>query len=482
MGIDNIGQTPSVFSSFTVNRTAAIPYANSPLNQNKQKDLYLNQKNKAKHPVKLKKSTVLFSSVGAGAIIIGSAICLRMRNSRQMKEIVEDLQDRLNAAVVIVQSTENKAATLTKKTSDELSPFLRRPHLTSTALTVMPTALRKRPVSELLTAEENQFVEITSNFNDILDEIPENIEKFAARFATKKDELITGLNQIVSSGKKKIQELTQDLPEVTQKKKAKKMVEKFHSNLQKISQQLDSIIPEQAGNFDAKVGAHYGFVSELGEFMEEKISRLTSIISDTMGAIKGRANSPPQAFCDEVDEAFMDVIPSSLPQSILQSHFLRFTRNVKTENPQEFIKSVNLFTQEMSNKFSIKDIDIMIARLKLREESIPVDAEWYNMTRKKMQLVRSAIEKVLFNNLKNSGKKIDPESLSEDDIQTIITVLQEQSDKMGYGSIRKMMTPSSIFEKDYRNAEIIRSPIFKLYQKILPYIKDSGTYYEEILK
>ncbi len=483
MGVETINQKPNVFSSFTTGRTVQNLAAQNISSQPQKEDAFIKGKETTNKTKKQKIRNILIASLGVGIAIAGGFAVHRIKNPIYLLDLSKNLDDRIDTAVAVLEIAHKKALRLTKKASKEMEPFLERPHITSTSLTVAPKALQRVPVSKLLEAEENQFVEITGQFSRMMDEFPAQMQIYVDKCAERREKLIPEISAIIDSAKKQIQELTQDLPESAKEEKSQKVVSRFHSSMQHLYEKVDTIMLEKCYDFDIRVAGHYGFVTELGDFISDKNQRLSAIIEDTGKAIQNRINrNAPEVLAEGADDSFLDVIPASLPQSILQSHFLRFSRNVNTENPRDFITAIHAYTEEMNNRFSIKDIDIMIERLKLRENVNPNEKEWYNMTIKKMQMVRAAIDEVLFNNLKNAGKNIDPDNLSEDDMQTIIEILQKHSEKMGYKGLRQVMASPRFFENDAKSAEFMKSPIFKIYQKIIPHIKDGGLYFTSVLR
>lgn len=483
MGVETINQKSSVFSSFTKSRTVQTYAAQNIHAQPQKEDTFTKEKETIKKTKKQKIRNILIASFGTGIAIAGGYAVHRIRNPRYLLDLTKNLEDRIDTAAAVLEIAHKKALRLTKKASKEMEPLLERPHITSTSLTVAPKALQRVPVSKLLEAEENQFVEITGQFSRMMDEFPAQMQIFADKCAQRREKLIPEISAIMNSAKKQIQELTQDLPESAKEEKSQKVVSRFHSSIQHTYEEVDKIMPEKCYDFDLRVAGHYGFVTELGDFISDKNQRLSAIIQETGEAIQSRINkNAPEVLNEAEDDSFLDIIPASLPQSILQSHFLRFSRNVHADNPRDFMTEIKAYTEEMSNRFSIKDIDIMIERLKLRENVNPYEKEWYNMTIKKMQMVRSAIDEVLFSNLKNAGKNIDPDNLSEDDMQTIIEILQKHSEKMGYKGLRQVMASPRFFENDAKSEEFMKSPIFKIYQKIIPHIKDGGLYFTSVLR
>lgn len=458
-----------VDTSAGVNKPISVPNI-----KNTQPDSFEKSNNSNKQdPFKI---ILSFGALFIAGGVVAAGTKKLFSNPKYLKELSKELLGKEEAIDKVYYEAINKINDFTSNFQKNVGDLIKPNRVKSTDLYNPQEIKEAKTKEQLLKLEETYISGIEKNFAKEIDSMPEQIQNSYVQYSRYKNEFITKLDATIKDANIEIKNIAQVPPGKVAKQKAKDLVGTFNETANYRLLKLENLKTEKLKSVGDEIVAKSAFVNDLADFVDSKHNSINSVLEDVRLAIKNISPKINETKTGEIQESTLEIIPASLPKSILENSFFKLVQNTNLDDKQELIRNSAEFINEMSSKLSLKDIDTMISRLDLRAESVwnnSIESAYYKNTIEKMKKTREILEEVLSTTLKNSGKNIDIQALTTEKAQDVAFILQNHSEKMGYRSVSEMMNHFALDCTD----SIINKPIYNIYQKISPEIKDSGMFY-----
>jgi hypothetical protein len=428
------------------------------------------------------------SHLGLGLVIFAGALAVsfeafgafkgikHIMNPPPTKKVVELLEDKLATIKLITNRTKEAFTNHLKTATSDLStifpkPIFPRPFNQGEDVVDLVKLKNAGSKKELLEIEESCFNTLSLWFNKNL-----NVEKKSP------EELLTKSNEIAECLKQKLNQSEQEaieqikihseLPkDIKEKRREKNAIESFNFRIGESKKGL--LVSKDNAIYRLKKDAQdlyrkYNNYSE--RIVESKNLETENILSSVEEKMESLVNSTLPSTHTASNSVNMDIIPSTVPDSILSNKFYQFASTI-TEKDYE--KSIPEFVNGMGEELSLKDIQTLNNRLEIRQKAEIVNTNafnWYNTKTKQLREGEAKISAYLENSFYNSGKNIDANNLTSQQEEQIIFALQEHAKKMGFPSIQPMMKHFSegdkIGEYGERWGKYHKSNISNIYHKL----------------
>jgi len=331
-----------------------------------------------------------------------------------------------------------------------------------------------KTVKDFLDMEELFISSIENSFNKDLDKVPEKMEDIFLKYSQKRKEFRDELGKLITPVKQTINELIDIPQEMIKGKRAQEITGSFKYFSLSKTVQLDEFYNKALKSTDNEALARAGFENELLKNIADKHILTEQILKDIRGKIEPLIEQKGQILPASPLNVNMDIIPATMPRSIMDNPFYQFVQHTDFNDQQSLIKNSASFTDEMSNKLSLKDIDTIIQRMRLRQDSSFADIYefgWYQNTIEKMIKAKKQIELMLKAKIASI-----PEDVNPDEVENLIRELSQHSEKFGYKTIGEMFDGLA---KEY--PDLLNTHIYETYRVIKPSIIDGNKFYNWLI-
>lgn len=417
---------------------------------------------------------LLYLGILAGVILIPLGIFKRYQYI--MNTPPKTVTNLLEEKSVNIDRIINKTKEIFEKDFDEvnedLSKTFRRSIEPNQEISETLTQMQKVQNKEkLLQDEEICFESLSCWFNKNLDADKKSPEELMQRYKELDEKLKQKLRISEENALEQIKTESEIPKDIQGKLRTKKIIEDFNSHVNKSKRIIKTSKDETINNLKEEAQDLFReYNNSSGRIVADKNNTSAIILSVGQQKLESFIASTMHDLKETTKSVNMDIIPTTMPLSILNNKFYQF---VSSTSEMDFKSTIPEFIGEMGEKLSLKDIQILIKRMELRQKANIENINsfsWYENKIKQLKGCETKISEYLENSFYNSGKNIDVNHLTLEQEEQFIFYLQEHAKRMGYHSIDSMMTHfitgDKMSEFGERWEKYHKSSMSKIYPKI----------------
>jgi len=416
----------------------------------------------------------------AGGIVatLGSIKGINKLINRPPKQLVDLIEGKLASINIVKDKTKESFATHFKNAATELAAVFSRPIESTKEVSDLAIGIPSaKSSSELLKLEESCFDVLSAWFNRNLNSGIKSPEELSTKCKTIAEKLKKQLQLVEQDALEQIKTHSEIPKEFQGKIRTKKALESFDFEVSEAKTLVSEGKDTTIDNFTQEGQSLFKeYNNSSGKIVGAKNNESNNILSLTLQKIENFIH-PSLSVLKRTDTAVdMDIIPASMPQSILNN---KFYQTLSGLGEKDFEASIPDFVKNMDEGSSLKDLQMLTNRLEIRRKTDAVKTnafDWYNAKIKQLKDCETKISAYLENSFYGSGKDIDVNNLTLKQEDLIIFALQQHSKKMGFASVPEMIsyfTMDSVSKDGQMSKEcanrvekFAQSPISKIYPKI----------------
>lgn len=446
-------------------------------------------------PKEIKSSPTNITNPSFGSVILGSILVIGLipvsasvitkivkKIKAPSEKLVKLISEKKNEITLITENAKESFLSSYKEVTSKSLPkekqLLAQPKNVSEILTLLTQAKAKE---DLINHEENYFSNIERLFGAELNTRKKNVSQYFSPEVLNK--LGEQFNKIEEDSLVAINNLSIIPEELKKTKNAEPILKDFTSfvnnNKQTIGVEkmncLDDFKVLQLANILEDANSSKNPVEVKNKSIKQALlaiyDKVTLFERKSVISQNSNGRSNPN----------MNIIPSSMSNSILSHSFYRFASDLDAKN---YESSVEQFAAQMGENLSLNDIDVLIQRMDIRKKlSNENSTAWFEHKIEELKHAREKVAMYLENSFYNSGANINPEKLNLAVEANIMLGLQAHAKKMGFSTVSRMIDHFAIGDsgescglaKDYlqRLENYNKSPISKIYPKINQKLKDN---------
>lgn len=377
--------------------------------------------------------------VGAVAVSFGAFKGIKHIINKPPKQVVELLEDKLAQITIVKDQALEKFSSQLNNSKKELLDVFSRPILSKEELSNFEKQIQKtQNKEELLNVEESCFNNLSKWVDKNLNSGKKSPEELIKNYSETSKKLKQQTSETEQNALEQIKTHSEIPKDIQSKRRAKKILQSFEFQ----NEEAQRIIKESKDATETKLKEETkSLFREYNNYSKKVVSNKNNTAQNILSLVSKKletlVNSSITITKKSHASVNMNLIPASMPSSLLNNKFYQFASNVTEKNSEKLIPE---FVSEMGEELSLKDIKVLVKRLELRQKT-HADANslsWYDAKIQQLKNSESKVSAYLENSFYNSGKNIDVNNLSEKQEESIIFSLQEHAKKMGFDSIESM--------------------------------------------
>ena len=445
-------------------------------------------------------------AVGGTVVVIIAFGSIRKFLNRKPQDVIDVLNKKLSIIRSIKVNSKGKGAynnafeQLTK-TFERPFSYIAEPDFIQNTVSRIKKAKSRE---DLLKQEEAAYQELNKWFNDKINIKLKPQEALGKDYGEILGALKKDLKKIERAEHKKIDELAKFPEEFNKKRNSKDIIDDFqgHVNYKKvlISAKQKYFIDKLNHEADIEHRTYYALPNYVVSNKNSMLRSINNAIAQKLEVLVDVSKPVLRKYGDDLSD---NVLPKDFPLSIFDNKIFKFVSDIDEKNID---KSITELISQMDKKMNLKDFEVLINRLELRQ-ALSQDSfsmNWYSKNIEKLKKVEAKVRTNLEERFYNSGKGFFPKgtnfkrsynsgyesfmnqmansiNLTEAQEEAVILVLQKHADKMGFGNIGNMISymtgrrhTGSILTNDFKIQtnwakyldKYDKTPICHLYSKV----------------